>query len=700
MPDTQDDKPGAGAGRDKGLFSLRTFRQGLWHQRAATRLPDLGHEPALSITGADHAPRDKLQISLRWLSGTVITALAGTTLMGGALLAAVEGTTRFAIDPSLADLRDVISQGLGPPSSRKGDRLPPRIDVAHTRRLVQIATATRQGDREIVKTKPFARITAPLVLQRAAITASIPPFNPTQIFAEAGKPIPFIPAPADDGDAEMVVSGRPINEAIGAFSDEDQYSDAQVHSLVQHTLLTANAANANPFASLDKRQPGENVFSPNPLLALRGSDGREAGGDDQARIVPQNITQVEKRPSDGTSAATSAAPAAPNDEIIHAVRAGDSLASILVQYGASLQESRQIIDQIAKNFRVSDLKEGERVRITSAAADATGQHKTPTRVAIVTDRRVLAAAALTDLGQYAALSLSLEALDETPSAKDEEEEEPDTSTTANAPTLFESIYQTALSNQIPRELVDELIRVYAYDVDFQRRVKPGDSIDVFYSAEEKTGGAPTRDDILYTALTVNGETKRYFKFRAPGESIVDFYDERGRSSKKFLLRTPINGAVLRSGYGFRRHPILGFSRLHTGVDWAARFGSPVASAGNGIVQKAEWTSGYGRRVEVQHANGYVTTYNHLSAFARNVQKGSRVTQGQIVGFLGSSGLSTGPHLHYEVIVNGSFVDPLRIRVPRGRVLDGRVLSEFDQQRDNVEQMMRKTGPAQLARLGN
>lgn len=677
---------------------MRTLKQELSSDRYKSRVLDLGQEPALSITGVDHAPRDTLQISLRWLAGIIITALAGTTLMGGALLAAVEGTTRFASDPSLADLRELVARSTGTPASRKGDRLPPRVEVAQTRKLVQIATATLQGNREIIRTKPFARVTSPLTLQKSAISHSIPAFNPTRIFAEAGQPIRFIPAPENDGDAEMVVTARPLIEAIGAFAEEDQFSEQQVGALVLRTLI-AGANTTTPLAA--GATAAENLLSAGPLLSLRSASNRTEGQDERTRIVEQNITAVEKRQGNATNAAGTAAGATASDEIIYTVKRGDSLASILVDYGATLQESRQIIEQIAKNFRVSDLKEGFRLHMVTAPADVTSQRKSIARLAIVQERRVMAAAALTDLGQYAAISLSIDALeDQAVAAKEEEEEDVETEIVTSTPTLFESIYQTALNNQVPRQLIDELIKVYAYDVDFQRRARPGDSLDVFYAADEETGGTPGLDEILYTALTINGETRRYFKFRPSDESVIDFYDERGRSSKKFLLRTLVNGAALRSGYGFRRHPILGYSRLHTGVDWAARYGSPVASAGAGTVLKAEWTAGYGRRVEVQHSNGYVTSYSHLSAFARNVQKGSRVTQGQIIGFLGSSGLSTGPHLHYEVIVNGSFVDPLRIRVPRGRVLEGRTLAEFDRERDKVEQMMRKAQGSQLARVVN
>jgi murein DD-endopeptidase MepM/ murein hydrolase activator NlpD len=143
--------------------------------------------------------------------------------------------------------------------------------------------------------------------------------------------------------------------------------------------------------------------------------------------------------------------------------------------------------------------------------------------------------------------------------------------------------------------------------------------------------------------------------------------------------------------------VLGYGRMHTGVDWADKIGTPVFSAGNGTVLKASWDSGYGNRVEIQHTNGYVTTYNHMSAFAKGITPGSKVRQGQVIGFLGSTGLSTGPHLHYEVIVNGHFVDPLRIKLPRGRELDGKVLADFNRERQHDDDILAKLAdPARLA----
>ena len=154
---------------------------------------------------------------------------------------------------------------------------------------------------------------------------------------------------------------------------------------------------------------------------------------------------------------------------------------------------------------------------------------------------------------------------------------------------------------------------------------------------------------------------------------------------------------MRSGFGLRKHPILGSVRQHTGVDWAAPLGTPIYASGNGTVEKVGWESGYGKYVKLRHSNGYETAYGHMTAFAKGIVAGGRVRQGQVIGFVGSTGLSTGPHLHYEILVNGRFVDPMRIRLPRGRALDGPMLATFEKERDRLDGLStRRTTQASAA----
>ncbi|WP_205470566.1 M23 family metallopeptidase [Breoghania sp. L-A4] len=163
------------------------------------------------------------------------------------------------------------------------------------------------------------------------------------------------------------------------------------------------------------------------------------------------------------------------------------------------------------------------------------------------------------------------------------------------------------------------------------------------------------------------------------------------------MRKPLSGGRFSSGYGMRRHPVVGSMTKHTGVDWAAPRGTPIMASGNGVVEDAKWNAGYGRWVKIRHANGYETAYGHMSGFARGIKGGVRVRQGQIIGYVGSTGRSTGPHVHYEVLVNERFVDPMRIRLPRGRVLDGKLLAAFERERDRIDELLdRGRAPNRIA----
>ena len=182
-----------------------------------------------------------------------------------------------------------------------------------------------------------------------------------------------------------------------------------------------------------------------------------------------------------------------------------------------------------------------------------------------------------------------------------------------------------------------MIRIYSYDVDFQRKVQPGDSFDVFYRRRRRRRDHTEKNEVLFASLTVGGETKKYYRFQTPDDAVVDYYDETGKSAKKFLVRKPVNNAIMRSGFGGRRHPILGYVKMHTGVDWATPYGTPIFASGNGVVEKVGWEGGYGKYVRIKHNNGYETAYGHMSAFAKGMEPGKRVRQGQVIGFVGSTG---------------------------------------------------------------
>jgi murein DD-endopeptidase MepM/ murein hydrolase activator NlpD len=197
-------------------------------------------------------------------------------------------------------------------------------------------------------------------------------------------------------------------------------------------------------------------------------------------------------------------------------------------------------------------------------------------------------------------------------------------------------------------------------------------------------------ELLYSAIRAAGESQRFFRFRT-ADGVVDYYDEEGNNSRKFLIRRPIRGdeARLTSGFGVRYHPLLNTRKAHTGVDWAAPIGTPILAAGSGVIEEAGLKGQYGNYIRIRHANGYQTAYAHMSRFAPGVQPGVKVRQNQVIGFSGNTGFSTGPHLHYEVLVNNQFVDPLSIQVPRERRLTGRQLAEFQKERARIEDLLRR-----------
>ena len=256
--------------------------------------------------------------------------------------------------------------------------------------------------------------------------------------------------------------------------------------------------------------------------------------------------------------------------------------------------------------------------------------------------------------------------------------------------LYQSIYETALRDKVPTNVIEDMIRIYSYDVDFPRRVQPGDSFEVFYAGDDESSPGVDKSEVLYASLTVGSETRKYYRFQTPDDSVVDYYDESGKSAKKFLIRKPLAKGIMRSGFGGRRHPILGFTKMHTGVDWSAPYGTPIYAGGNGVVEKSGWEGGYGKYVKIRHSNGYATAYGHMSAIAKGMDPGKRVRQGQVIGFVGSTGLSTGAHLHYEILVNNRFVDPMRIRLPRGRSLDGTLLANFEKERTRLDNLMQRS----------
>ena len=628
---------------------------------------------------------DRRRVSVQWFSGTILTGLCGAALIGGAVFASLDGEMTFAKVPERVEgaLRGAFGANDKTASLHKSDRLPPPSDSSAARNVIRVSMATRVGNRDVMRVRPFVRISGNLSMTTSELSAKIPPFNAQRMLSDVGTPAP---AAADDPNAAAAVEPdaevsfvtrdlAPIlpKAKLAAVVALDEVmlrvrdaSSWRGSSGVRYASLANAAADAGGAQSELKLAYATEGIPPDPYAGF------------ETRVVPENVTLLPKTKDQVTGGNPS--------ERVHFVKKGDSVTTILRDQGASAEEARAIAATLGARGRDGGLKEGQKLRILMAPAGP-GQRLQPYRVIVANDSTIEAVAALSDLGKYVAVDVqSMNTASETAENSDDDDDD------GSGVRLYQSIYETALRNKVPPSVIEDMVRIYSYDVDFQRKVQPGDSFDVFYAGEDD-GSSTERNDVLFASLTVGGETKKYYRFQTPDDAVVDYYDETGKSAKKFLVRKPVNNAIMRSGFGGRRHPILGYVKMHTGVDWATPYGTPIFASGNGVVEKAGWEGGYGKYVRLKHNNGYETAYGHMSAFAKGLEVGKRVRQGQVIGFVGSTGVSTGAHVHYEILVNGRFVDPMRIKLPRGRSLDGPLLASFEKERDRLDTMMTNRGTA-------
>ena len=260
-----------------------------------------------------------------------------------------------------------------------------------------------------------------------------------------------------------------------------------------------------------------------------------------------------------------------------------------------------------------------------------------------------------------------------------------------------SLYGAAEQAGVPPQVIVDLIRIFSFDIDFQRDIHAGDRFELLYDVMQDASGTVVKNgDVLYARLTVGGKDLPLYRFELP-DGDIGYFNEKGESVKKALMKTPVDGARLSSRYGRRRHPILGYTKMHRGIDFAAPRGTPVMAAGDGKIERAGWNGSYGRYVRIRHNSEYKTAYAHLTRIARGVKPRRRIKQGQIIGYVGSTGRSTGPHLHYEVVKRGRQINPLGLKLPTGRKLTGRERRLFQKARAGLEaRYAALAGPGKVA----
>ena len=249
--------------------------------------------------------------------------------------------------------------------------------------------------------------------------------------------------------------------------------------------------------------------------------------------------------------------------------------------------------------------------------------------------------------------------------------------------ITNNLYSSAVSSGVEPNIIVEFARVFGFEVDFQRDIRKGDWFEILYEKfEDDNNKVRDTGKIIYASMYVNGEEINLYNFKYKNEE--NYYDVKGKSITKSLMKTPINGARLSSSFGMRKHPILGFNKMHRGTDFAAPSGTPIMASGSGTVTRARWCGGGGNCVKIKHNSTYETIYAHMKSFAKGIKEGRKVKQGQIIGYVGSTGLSTGPHLHYEVVVNGKKVNSQKLKLPSGKTLKGEERKQFELDRIKID----------------
>ena len=646
--------------------------------RHAALLKATGFEdgPALTVQSTDGEIPHGRELSFAWLSGTVMTGLTSVLLMGAALYVSFQGQDTFSTAYEALQLSRPETEALTPTDlSAKSSRLRPITATRSDLQVIEASIRETVDGRDMIRNQPFLRISATLATAPTSLSEGIPDYDPVAILnatqpiaATAGMDINTDVYGAEvEGEVAVKLAEMPMT-FVPPRAISDQSAAEYVRSVVEATFFSDDpAAPTLAYAAL--------APSVGDLGLLPGS-GTLSGIVENVTVMPQT---------------TQAADAAlGRSERILTIRERTPLEDIMRRNGFTGPMIEAIEDTLANVFPSTELPARARLRILFGPS-RTSNTLIPYRLSIYfhDDGSNLdvhrATVALTDKGQYV---LGLAPAEIT--FPDEDTEEVNV---ANLPSIYRSIWETGRKHDLDDATIERIIGMFAYDVDMTKKIAAGDSIEILETAPDAEG----RTELLYVGLTL-GTTKRQLYRFATADGVVDFYDPDGETGKRFLTRRPLEGGgTLRSRFGYRIHPIFHTRKLHTGVDLAARSGTPIYAAGDGIIKYYKWQSGYGNKVEIEHVNGYETAYGHMSRYVDGLGVGSQVRQGQIIGYVGSTGQSTGPHLHFEIKINGNLVDPLSVKLPKDNVLPQQYEAQFEQTMAQINDLMaREPAPVTVA----
>jgi murein DD-endopeptidase MepM/ murein hydrolase activator NlpD len=600
------------------------------------------------------------ELSFSWLTGTVMTGLTGVLLMGAALYVAFEGQATFST--AYEALRYPAASSPAPPAlSVKTSRARP---VTSTHSDVETVVASiRENDhgQGIVRNEPFTRIQATLATVATSLSSDAPTYDPLTLPTSAD------PTSVDAGMTAISTDlyGADVGGEVtvhlerwpNTFTPSRSISDQMAADYVRGQV-------GGSFTEGEPTDTGSGISDPplGDLIAVPTNIGPGAA---------ENVTVMAKsRAADDAGLGRT--------ERILTLKETSPLDATLLKNGFTEGMSAAIGETLKNVFPSTDLPQGARLRILFGPS-RNSDTLIPYRMSIYVEDKHAATVALTDQGRYV--------LGTAPPAIKFPSDDTENISVASLPTLYRSIWETGRKHDIPDDVIKRIEGMYAYDVDLTARITPGDQISIL----ETKPGADGRQELLYVGLMLGGKAHELFRFTTD-QGVTNFFDPNGESGKPFLERRPLQGGGVNisSVFGWRIHPIFHTRKFHEGVDFASQTGIPIYAAGDGVVEKAGWSGGYGNFVELKHVNGFETGYGHMSKIANATVPGAAVRQGQIIGYVGSTGNSTGPHLHFEVRINGNFVDPISVKLPPDKTLPAQYEQEFAQTVSQVRDLLGRT----------
>lgn len=456
-------------------------------------------------------------------------------------------------------------------------------------------------------------------------------------------------------------------------SDHKLYATACAFGFIAVTGALAFSHSSSPSAPAPKRQAQQHVALHLTTTQQSESDtiafayASEQTGVAQASTASNSLTDLIPQVRKAFQAALPA-----KDRETVSLGNGQTLNGVLAAFEVPADMAVQAIESMKEVFSPRSLRAGQKITLMFRPTDAGSREFTGYRFSPDPLRDIVVYDENGD-GEFATKVI---------------EKDLHKAMIGKGGTIVGSLSGAAQRAGVPHAVLAQMIKAYSYSVDFQRDINEGDKFEVLYQAEvDDKGRAYRTGDMVYARLILGGEAQPVYLFKTANGS-EEYFKPNGQSVRRSLLKTPIDGVRITSGFGFRKHPILGYSKMHTGIDFGARTGTPIFAAGDGVVARANWFSSYGKYVAIKHSNGMETAYAHMSRFATGIRAGSKVKQGQVIGYVGTTGRSTGAHLHYEVHMGGKPVNPLGIKVPMGTQLAGNELHKFKLQIGSLENQMK------------